>query len=105
MTMDTEKTTPIVENAQIVEDKTKEELEKVAAEYADKDPEMAEDLKKLSKSRLSLESFNEYMRLRNEQDKFDAMPENEKRHREKVLAKRRKANKHAKKMRKLNRKR
>lgn len=66
---------------------------------------MADDLKKLAKSRLSLESFNEYMRLRNEQDKLDAMPVNEKRHREKVLAKRRKANKNAKKMRKLNRKR
>lgn len=103
--MDTEKSTAPVENAQIVEDKTKEELEKVAAEYADKDPEMAEDLKKLSKSRLSLESFNEYMRLRAAQDKLDAMPENEKRRREKILAKRRKANKVAKKMRKLNRKR
>jgi len=103
--MDTEKSTALAENAQIVEDKTKEELEKVAAEYADKDPEMAEDLKKLSKSRLSLESFNEYMRLRATQDKFDAMSENEKRRREKILAKRRKANKVAKKMRKLNRKR
>ena len=103
--MDTEKSTAPVENAQIVEDKTKEELEKVAAEYADKDPEMAEDLKKLSKSRLSLESFNEYMRLRAAQDKLDTMPENEKRRREKILAKRRKANKVAKKMRKLNRKR
>ena len=102
--MDIEKAESAVETAQIVEDKTKEELEKVAVEYADKDPEMAEDLKKLSKSRLSLESFNEYMRLRNEQDKLDTMPANEKRHREKVLAKRRKANKNAKKMRKLNRK-
>lgn len=93
-----------IEDAQIIEDKTKEALEKAAAEYADKDPAMANDLKKLAKSRLSLESFNEYMRLRNEQDKLDAMPINEKRHREKVLAKRRKASKNAKKMRKLNRK-
>ena len=103
--MNIEKNTNAVENAQIVEDKTQAELEKVAAEYADKDPAMADDLKKLAKSRLSLESFNEYMRLRNEQDRIDALPANEKRHREKVLAKRRKANKNAKKMRKLNRKR
>lgn len=103
--MDIENTAPIVENAQTDEDKTKEELEKVAAEYANKDPEMAEDLKKLSKSRLSLESFNEYMRLRNKQNKIYALSANERRHREKVLAKRRKANKQAKKMRKLNKRR
>lgn len=102
--MDTEKNNDAVENAQIIEDKTTEELEKIAEEYADKDPAMAEDLKKLSKSRLSLESFNEYMRLRNEQDKLVAMPVNEKRHRAKVLEQRRKARKNAKKMRKLNRK-
>lgn len=103
--MDIEKNTNAVENAQIVEDKTRADLEKLAAEYADKDPAMADDLKKLAKSRLSLESFNEYMRLRNEQDKIDVLLANEKRHREKVLAKRRKASKNAKKMRKLNRKR
>lgn len=103
--MDKDSSTNTVENAEIIEDKTQAELEKVAAEYADKDPAMAGDLKKLAKSRLSLESFNEYIRLRNEQDMIDALPTNEKRRREKVLAKRRKASKNAKKMRKLNRKR
>ena len=103
--MDKDSSTNTVENAEIIEDKTQTELEKVAAEYTDKDPAMASDLKKLAKSRLSLESFNEYIRLRNEQDMIDALLTNEKRRREKVLAKRRKANKNAKKMRKLNRKR
>ena len=103
--MDKDSSTNTVENAEIIEDKTQAELEKVAAEYADKDPAMAGDLKKLAKSRLSLESFNEYIRLRNEQDMIDALSTNEKRRREKVLAKRRKASKNAKKMRKLNRKR
>ena len=103
--MDKDSSTNTVENAEIIEDKTQTELEKVAAEYTDKDPAMASDLKKLAKSRLSLESFNEYIRLRNEQDMIDALPTNEKRRRKKVLAKRRKASKNAKKMRKLNRKR
>ena len=103
--MDKDIITNMVENAEIIEDKTQTELEKVAAEYTDKDPAMASDLKKLAKSRLSLESFNEYIRLRNEQDMIDALPTNEKHRRKKVLAKRRKASKNAKKMRKLNRKR
>ena len=103
--MDKDSSTNTVENAEIIKDKTQAELEKVAAEYADKDPAMAGDLKKFAKSRLSLESFNEYIRLRNEQDMIDALPTNEKRRREIVLAKRRKASKNAKKMRKLNRKR
>ena len=103
--MNKDSSTNTVENAEIIEDKTQAEFEKVEAEYADKDPAMASDLKKFAKSRLSLESFNEYIRLRNEQDMIDALPTNEKRRREKVLAKRRKASKNAKKMRKLNRKR
>ena len=100
--MDIEKNIDVVENAQIVEDKTKEKLEKIAEEYADKDPAMADDLRKLAKSKLSMKSFDDYMKLRRELSKSH---ENEVNHRAKVLAKRWKARKNAKKMRKLNRKR
>lgn len=76
------------------------EAEEIDTSKLTNDPEVAEDLKNLSKSKLTLESFEEYMRLRNEMEKI---PKNEFRHKAKVLKKRRAAAKAAKLARKKNR--
>lgn len=88
-----------LEDAQILEDRTSQ-FEKLAEQVKDKDPAMADDLKKLAKSKLSMKAFDDYMKLKREMSK---PRENEVNHVANVLAKRRKANKAAKKARKINR--
>lgn len=86
------------EDAQIVEDRTAQ-FEKLAEQFKDKDPAMADDLKKLAKSKLSMQSFDDYMKLK----AADGIDKGMQRHKAKVLAKRRAAAKAAKKARKTNR--
>ena len=92
------------EDAQIIEDKTSmtsAKLEALAEEVKDKDPAMADDLKKLAKSKLSMQSFDDYMKLKATVGRDKGIFK----HKAKVLAKRRAAAKAAKKARKANRRR
>lgn len=79
------------------------EAEEIDTSKLTNDPEVAEDLKNLSKSKLTLESFEEYMRLRNEQEKLLGIPADVWRHQAKTRSKKRRADKLAKIARKKNR--